>query len=92
MNKVELVFQTPEGQLIHLEFDWRHGLSVAALLDEAQVFQTYPALKGRSLGIYGRFVAHETQLAPGDRLEIYAPLRLDPKAARRARVKKKPRS
>ena len=92
MNKVELVFQTPQGQLLHLEFEWHYGLSVNGLLEQSQVLQEYPELQGRSLGVFGRFVNLDTHLQPGDRLEIYAPLRIDPKAARRARVKKKHRS
>lgn len=36
------------------------------------------------LGIYGRNVSPDTVLRDGDRVEIYRPLKIDPKAARRA--------
>lgn len=36
------------------------------------------------LGIYGKSVSPDTILRDGDRVEIYRPLKIDPKAARRA--------
>ena len=39
--------------------------------------------------IFGRRVAPGTQLAEGDRVEITRPLACDPKAARRARVRRR---
>ena len=38
------------------------------------------------VGIYGRRVALDAHLADGDRVEIYRPLRADPKEARRRRT------
>lgn len=38
------------------------------------------------LGIYGGRVALDARLADGDRVEIYRPLRADPKEARRRRA------
>ena len=38
------------------------------------------------VGIYGKVVPAGTVLADGDRVEIYRPLRADPKEARRARA------
>lgn len=39
-------------------------------------------------GVWNRPVAREHVLVDGDRLEIYRPLRVDPKVARRERFKK----
>ena len=41
----------------------------------------------RGLGIWGRIVQMTTSLKPGDRLEIYRPLLVDPKMARQKRFK-----
>jgi putative ubiquitin-RnfH superfamily antitoxin RatB of RatAB toxin-antitoxin module len=41
------------------------------------------AAKERILGIYGRRIEGTQQLRDGDRVEIYRPLRFDPRAARR---------
>lgn len=38
------------------------------------------------LGVFGRAVTADTPLADGDRLELYLPLRVDPKTARRRRA------
>lgn len=40
------------------------------------------------IGIFGRVVDPATRLADGDRVEIYRPLELDPKEARRRRARK----
>jgi hypothetical protein len=47
----------------------RHGLAVETLL----------------LGVWNRGAAAETPLRDGDRVEIYRPLKVDPKEARRQR-------
>lgn len=38
-----------------------------------------------AVGIWGRQVALDCQLAQGDRVEVYRPLKVDPKVARRER-------
>lgn len=47
------------------------------------------AIADARIGIYGNVVAADTRLADGDRVEIYRPLKLDPKEARRRRALKK---
>jgi putative ubiquitin-RnfH superfamily antitoxin RatB of RatAB toxin-antitoxin module len=42
-----------------------------------------------AVGIFGKRVAPDARLADGDRVELYRPLRLDPKERRRERAKKK---
>jgi uncharacterized protein len=42
------------------------------------------------VGIYGRTVERAEALADGDRVEIYRPLAVDPKAARRGRARRPP--
>ena len=44
---------------------------------------------GGKFGIFGRIVAPDARVADGDRVEIYRPLALDPKEARRRRVRKR---
>lgn len=43
-------------------------------------------LAGHACGIFGKRVALDRKLAEGDRVEIYRPLALDPKEARRRRA------
>ena len=44
------------------------------------------------LGIYGQEVPPEHRLADGDRVEVYRPLAIDPKEARRRRAARKNRA
>lgn len=41
---------------------------------------------GATVGIHGVVCARELRFADGDRIEIYRPLTVDPRAARRTRV------
>jgi len=41
-----------------------------------------------AVGIFGRTVARTQPLMDGDRVEIYRPLAVDPKAARRSRARR----
>lgn len=49
--------------------------------------QRFPEIgsEGLQLGIWNHRAAAETMLREGDRVEIYRPLRVDPKVARRER-------
>jgi putative ubiquitin-RnfH superfamily antitoxin RatB of RatAB toxin-antitoxin module len=40
------------------------------------------------VGIFGKRVTMDARLADGDRVEIYRPLKLDPKEARRRRARR----
>ena len=48
-----------------------------------------PRLEGHAFGIFGKRVELDRRLNDGDRVEIYRPLVLDPKEARRRRALKK---
>jgi putative ubiquitin-RnfH superfamily antitoxin RatB of RatAB toxin-antitoxin module len=43
--------------------------------------------KEHSVGIFGEPAALDTRLRDGDRVEVYRPLQIDPKEARRKRAK-----
>jgi len=54
----------------------RDALLAAGLKDE------------KSVGIFGAAVTPDTLVADGDRVEVYRPLEIDPKEARRRRAKR----
>ena len=66
------------------------GSTVAQALQESGIFQRFPGLdlNGAGLGIWGRKVSGKQQVRDGDRVEVYRPLRVDPKVARRERFRK----
>ncbi len=89
MKPVELVFQNLAGAMERHSLPWFENMTVEDLLEQSQCFAHHPYLQGRALGIFSVRAELKTMLSPGDRVEIYAPLKCDPKEARRLRVKKK---
>lgn len=69
------------------------GATVGQALDQSGILSRYPQAAGSSvaMGIFGRRVAASQVLHEFDRVEIYQPLRVDPKQARRARQALKPK-
>ncbi len=64
------------------------GATVQQALQASGVFQVFPELAGQALalGIFGRPVQADEALSDGDRIELYRPLRFDPKESRRRRA------
>ena len=78
--KVEVVYARPEGaRIASLE------LPAGATLRDAITLSGFDA-ENRPVGIFGKRAALDTPLKPGDRVEIYRPLEIDPKEARRRRA------
>jgi putative ubiquitin-RnfH superfamily antitoxin RatB of RatAB toxin-antitoxin module len=81
--KIDVVYALPAtAQAVTL------SVPAGTTVREAVAAAGLPA--GGKFGIFGRIVAPETRVADGDRVEIYRPLKLDPKEARRRRARKKP--
>jgi len=78
----------PLGQQV-LEISLPEGSTVADALAAAPVRETFPGLdpEAASVGIWSRAVKADTVLRDGDRVEVYRPLRADPKDMRRARAR-----
>ena len=87
--QVEVVHVLPDDcRVLPLTVD--AGATVADVLALAArdlLFMDLP-LEALTVGIWGEVVAREHCVAQGDRIELYAPLRVDPKEARRQRVKR----
>lgn len=64
------------------------GSTVQAAIAASGILEAFPELDAQvlSVGVYSRPVTLETMLDAYDRVEIYRPLKMDPKEARRARV------
>lgn len=87
--KVSVVYALPERQIVR-ELELPEGSTVAAALQKSGFLEEFPAIDAVTtpVGIYGRVTSGNVRLRPGDRVEIYRPLRAEPKAARRLRSKK----
>lgn len=66
------------------------GATVLQALEASGILRDEPGLATAlpDLGVWGRKVAPGQALRDGDRVEVYRPLRVDPKVARRERFRK----
>ncbi|HLF96376.1 MAG TPA: RnfH family protein [Methylococcaceae bacterium] len=90
--RVEVAYATPNEQAVQ-PLEAEAGLSVAAVIEQSGILTRFPEidLASTKVGIFGKVCSLEHTLRDGDRVEIYRPLRADPKEARRARAAKKAR-
>jgi hypothetical protein len=92
MLRCEVAYARPDRQFVSV-VQLREGATAAdalrasGLLDDCSEIDPATA----HYGVYGRVVPADHPLQDGDRLEIYRPLQVDPRAARRARAKSKTR-
>ena len=84
---VEGVYALPDVQhRVHLELE--EGARVSEALDAVRRTEPFNRLDLNrvEVGVFGRRVGSEELLQHGDRVELYRPLQLDPKEARRRRA------
>lgn len=88
--RIELIYATPEAQVLHV-VEFNDQSTVKAAIEQSNILVKHPELSIDSLevGIFGKKVDLDTVLNNGDRIEIYRPLTIDPKEARRLRAEKK---
>lgn len=82
--RVEVVFATPDKQFLQV-CSIPCKSSVSDAIESSQVQQQFPQhdFKTYAVGIWGRVVAPADIVQEGDRIEIYRPLSIDPRDARR---------
>ena len=79
---------SPAPRVVHERmFELPVGATALQALQVSGLLQAFPELLSATLdvGIWGRICPPSQLLQDGDRLEIYRPLRVDPKVARRER-------
>lgn len=75
-----LTVMVPEGTTVHQAIECSGILARHPQID----------LGSQKVGVYGQLRGLHAAVADGDRIEIYRPLELEPKEARRRRAFKKP--
>jgi putative ubiquitin-RnfH superfamily antitoxin RatB of RatAB toxin-antitoxin module len=85
---VEVVCATAQRQLLR-QVSLPVGSRVISAIEQSGILQEMPevAFDPSRIGIFSRRVAPDEVLHDGDRVEIYRPLTLDPKDARRRRAR-----
>jgi putative ubiquitin-RnfH superfamily antitoxin RatB of RatAB toxin-antitoxin module len=86
-KRCSVACDTPGGILL-CELDLPDEATIAVALGEARQVLGEAAAdwEQAATGIYGRVYARSHIPADGDRIELYRPLKLDPRAKRRARA------
>ena len=85
--RIEVAYAAPERQAV-VTFDLEEGATLSAALQAAACHEDFAGLGVESMpaGIYGAPAPRSQVLREGDRVELYRPLVLDPKEARRQRA------
>jgi putative ubiquitin-RnfH superfamily antitoxin RatB of RatAB toxin-antitoxin module len=86
---IEVAFAAPDCQLLE-KVVLTAGATVADAIRRSGIESRCPGygLDTLDAGIWGRVVPRERVLRDGDRVELYRPLRVDPRDARRQRAAK----
>jgi putative ubiquitin-RnfH superfamily antitoxin RatB of RatAB toxin-antitoxin module len=85
--QVEVVFALAERQEL-LVVELPAGATVGAAIEKSGLARLFPDTEFDALqaGVWGKPVARDHVVKEGDRVEIYRPLEMDPRDARRLKV------
>jgi len=86
--RVEVAYARPERQEI-FSLDVPEGTTAQAAVEASGILAAFPEidLNQNRLGIFGGLIKPDQALRAGDRVEIYRPLKADPKEVRRQRAR-----
>jgi uncharacterized protein len=89
MLSIEVCYALPNEQAL-IPIELPEGSTLQQALDASGILKRFPQidLAQQKVGVYGKLKPLDTVLADHDRVEIYRPLIVDPKAARQRRVEK----
>jgi len=85
--RVEVVFALPDRQEL-LVVELPDGSSVGAVIEKSRLARQFPDVDFDALqaGVWGKPTARSHVVKEGDRVELYRPLAMDPREARRLKV------
>ena len=86
--RVEVAFATRDDQVL-IEVSVQEGTTVEQAIGASGLYRRFPDrdLRSCAVGVWGTLVDRERQVRDGDRIELYRPLLMDPREARRLRAK-----
>jgi putative ubiquitin-RnfH superfamily antitoxin RatB of RatAB toxin-antitoxin module len=87
--KIEVAYASRNTQCV-LAIEIEEGGTVQSAIELSGILTKFPEinLKTQSVGIFSKKCKLSDLVHAGDRIEIYRPLLIDPKEARRTRAKK----
>lgn len=85
--QVEIAYALPHRQWLR-SVEIQPGTTAAEAVEASGIVSEVPDIDPYTtpLGVFGRRCSPQTVLRPGDRVEIYRPLQVDPREARRRRA------
>ena len=89
--RVSVTYAAASDRIFLRELELPEGASVNDAIELSGVRAAFPQLQidGARIGIFSRRTTLSAPLRDGDRVEIYRPLKIDPKEARRRRARAK---
>lgn len=87
MIRIKVAYATPKQQH-EISLEVEESCTPAIAIRRSGILELFSEihLANITIGIYGKKVALDAMLRDGDRIEIYRPLRMDPKQARLLRA------
>ncbi|MFO1418988.1 MAG: RnfH family protein [Methylotetracoccus sp.] len=84
---IEVVYALPDEQSV-VRLELPEPARVRDAIEGSGLLERHPQidLTRQSVGVFGRICELDETIKDGDRVEIYRPLRIDPKEQRRARA------
>lgn len=86
---VEVIFIADDQTCFHQHLCLAADSTVEQVLEASGLFQRHPEAVNYTVGIFSKQTSLTAFVKNGDRIEVYRPLRCDPKIQRRERAKKK---
>ena len=88
--RVEVVYSPRAGEVERVELRLAAGATVLQALRASGLLERHPEidLTQQRVGVWGRTRSPAEPLHDGDRVELYRPLLVDPKQARRLRARR----
>lgn len=85
--RVSVAFAYPDHQVL-MSTDLPEGATLRDAIEQSGIRDKVPEidLDSMRVGVYGKLKGLEDAVRSGDRVEIYRPLKADPKEARRTRA------
>lgn len=85
--RVEVVFALPQRQYLE-SLELPEGATVGDAIGTSGLAGQFPGIEfdGLQAGVWGKPVGRERLLVDGDRVELYRPLEMDPREARRLKA------
>ena len=86
---VVVAYSPAAGEVDVIRLSLPAGSTVMQALRESGLLERHAGidLESRKIGVWGKLRAPDDVLREGDRVEVYRPLQVDPKEARRQRYK-----